>query len=450
VRKSKWGGLVWESQNRYTNKLYSTLANLYPNDIESSTVGGSSGGLGTSDRTRNVGFTAGQGNQGGLGRLSGEGVGGGGGAGNQGGEAPNGTGGIGLQIDITGTNTYYSGGGGRGHTNGGTSGGLGGGGGATLTVGSNATSYGGGGGGGGTNFGGGGSGYAGVVIIRYKFNVPSVIIGTVINDSYKHLTFLNTGSNETKYTIILPQEIEIQILLLNNVNYRELDVPFDISFGTFELIVGKNGLHTSFAQVSTGVNGTAISSGRVSNITGTNVTYNSPIAIIRYRNKKTEIVQIEVDGLLKYTKDNGWLIDTAINDTIISNTSLIAILQSQMIQVFATLAAKSINAVYEWATDNSGWKIIEANNQIFLPNGNFQIRLRSIDFFGNNTVSPHFITVEDTRRNTGAVTNTYTTYNSSDVVLYGRHQSTATQHDMKIRISDNEGFTSAFFKIYNC
>jgi len=148
---------------------------------------------------------------------------------------------------------------------------------------------------------------------------------------------------------------------------------------------------------------------------------------------------------LKYSQDNGWLIDTAITDTIVSNTSLIAILQSQMIQVFQALTAKSINAVYEWSSTNNDWKIIEANNQIFLPQGNFQIRLRTINFFGNNTVSPHFITVEDTRRNTGAVTNTFTTYNSSDVILYGRQQSSATQHDMKIRISDNEGFTSAFF-----
>jgi len=148
---------------------------------------------------------------------------------------------------------------------------------------------------------------------------------------------------------------------------------------------------------------------------------------------------------LKYSQDNGWLIDTAITDTIVSNTSLIAILQSQMIQVFQALTAKSINAVYEWSSTNNDWKIIEANNQIFLPQGNFQIRLRTINFFGNNTVLPHFITVEDTRRNTGAVTNTFTTYNSSDVILYGRQQSSATQHDMKIRISDNEGFTSGFF-----
>ena len=148
---------------------------------------------------------------------------------------------------------------------------------------------------------------------------------------------------------------------------------------------------------------------------------------------------------MKYSQDNGWLIDTAITDTIVSNTSLIAILQSQMIQVFQALTAKSINAVYEWSSTNNDWKIIEANNQIFLPQGNFQIRLRTINFFGNNTVSPHFITVEDTRRNTGTVTNTFTTYNSSDVIIYVIQNSNATQHDMKIRISDNEGFTSAFF-----
>ena len=27
MRKSKWGGLVWESKNRYSKKLYSTLVN---------------------------------------------------------------------------------------------------------------------------------------------------------------------------------------------------------------------------------------------------------------------------------------------------------------------------------------------------------------------------------------------------------------------------------------
>jgi len=366
-----------------------------------------------------------------------------------------GDGGAGRQYNITGTNIFYAGGGGGGiHNNqqngspGSGGSGIGGTGGNPYNNGGNGTANtgsGGGAGGGGGNIGGNGG--SGVVIIRYKFNVPSVKVGTVINDSYKYLTFLNTGSNETKYSIVLPQEIEIQILLLNNINYRELDVPYDISFGTFELIVGKNGLNTSFAQVSTGVNGSAINSGRVSNITGTNVTYDTPIAILRYRIKKTETVQNEVDGLLKYTKDNGWLIDTAISDTIVSNTSLIAILQSQMIQVFEALTAKSINAVYEWATDNQDWKIVEADSNISLPQGNFQIRLRVINLFANNAVLPYFITVRDTTRSDGVVANTYTTCNSSDVILYQRQHTSAKQQDLRIRIDDNEGFTSPFFNV---
>jgi len=332
--------------------------------------------------------------------------GGGGGAGSLGQNhglesSPNdGYGGDGLGIDITGVNVLYAGGGNGSDFNGSISqvrdpnkpsiSSRGGGGygsdNGSADAGNNGTGAGGGGQGNDTASNNAGSGGSGVVIIRYKINVPFVINGTIINDSYEYLTFLNTSGDATKYTVELPQEIEIQILLLNNLNYREIDVPFDISFGTFELIVGKNGINTTFAQVSSGVNGSSINSGRVSNITGTNVNYNSPIAIIKYRNKKTEKVQIEVDGLLKYTKDNGWLIDTAISDTIISNTSLIAILQSQMIQVFATLAAKSINAVYEWATDNQEWKIVEVNKQIFLPNGNFQIRLRVINDFANNAI----------------------------------------------------------------
>jgi len=173
----------------------------------------------------------------------------------------------------------------------------------------------------------------------------------------------------------------------------------------------------------------------------------SGVVIIRYKYTKTGTIQNEVSGLLKYTKDNGWLIDTDISDTIISNTSLIAILQSQMIEVFAALTAKSINAVYEWATGNQDWKIVEADSNILMPQGNFQIRLRTINLFANNAVLPFFITVRDTTRSDGVVANTYTTYNSSDVILYQRQQNTAKQHDLRIRIDDNEGFTSPFFNV---
>ncbi len=148
----------------------------HPSDVEPSNLGpyGSSGGLGTSDQTResfNVN-TPGQGYLGGLGTAA-EGGGGGGGSGGPG--INSGNGGIGTQINITGTNLYYAGGGGGGHNPSGTSGGLGGGGSATFYVGNNATFYGGGGGGGGANWGNGGNGFSGIVIIKFKSIVNSAI-----------------------------------------------------------------------------------------------------------------------------------------------------------------------------------------------------------------------------------------------------------------------------------
>jgi hypothetical protein len=152
----------------------------YPNDLEPNpTGGGSSGGLGTSDTTRdpaNV-HVDGQGYSGGIGIASGQGGGSGGGAGGpgiDGNTIEQADGGIGKKINITGSEIYYAGGGGGGHnyinntwiT---TSGGLGGGGrGSGLGNGYDATYYGGGGGGGGGNWGAGGDGYEGIVIIRYK------------------------------------------------------------------------------------------------------------------------------------------------------------------------------------------------------------------------------------------------------------------------------------------
>jgi len=178
----------------------------HPSDIESSIIGGSSGGLGTSDRIRNVGFTEGQGYYGGLGASAdgsvdsgagGGGGGGGGGAGGYGFDSPNGNGGIGRQFIITGTNTYYAGGGGGGHGNN-TSGGLGGGGnGFSNGNSANATFYGGGGGGGGSNFGFGGSGFAGIVIIRYKTTKVSSPI--IINEDYKYFSLTYSDIQDLVY-----------------------------------------------------------------------------------------------------------------------------------------------------------------------------------------------------------------------------------------------------------
>ena len=142
----------------------------YPNDLEPNPAGGgSSGGLGTSDISRdpaNV-HVDGQGYSGGIGVASGAGGGGGGGAGGAGGDGLSAVGGVGREIAITGTPTYYSGGGGGGHSPN-KDGGLGGGGrGSQGGNGLDATFYGGGGGGGGGSWGAGGDGYEGIVIIRY-------------------------------------------------------------------------------------------------------------------------------------------------------------------------------------------------------------------------------------------------------------------------------------------
>ena len=143
----------------------------YPSDIEPNPAGGgSSGGLGSGDTSRDAAniHVDGQGYSGGIGVTSGAGGGGGGGAGGPGGDGLSAVGGIGREIAITGFPTYYSGGGGGGHSPN-KDGGLGGGGrGSQSGNGLDATFYGGGGGGGGGGWGAGGDGYEGIVIIRYK------------------------------------------------------------------------------------------------------------------------------------------------------------------------------------------------------------------------------------------------------------------------------------------
>ena len=169
----------------------------YPSDIEPNPAGGgSSGGLGTSDTTRdpaNV-HVDGQGYSGGIGVVSGVGGGGGGGAGGPGGDGLSAVGGIGREIAITGVPTYYSGGGGGGHSPN-KDGGLGGGGrGSQSGNGLDATFYGGGGGGGGGSWGAGGDGYDGIVIIRYKATLSNPITYRLKEWNY------NTLNANTQFT----------------------------------------------------------------------------------------------------------------------------------------------------------------------------------------------------------------------------------------------------------
>jgi len=143
---------------------------------------GGSGGGASYNGTAGAG-TAGQGNNGGVGRTSSNfnqaGGGGAGAVGGNGTSSPNvaGDGGIGLQSSISGTNTYYAGGGGGSAyvTDNGTpgDGGLGGGGDGGVVAGSNASANTGGGGGGADRTAGstpaGGNGGSGIIIIKYKF-----------------------------------------------------------------------------------------------------------------------------------------------------------------------------------------------------------------------------------------------------------------------------------------
>lgn len=132
--------------------------------------GGGGGGGSAGGGTGGAG-TAGQGYAGGNNGLADARAGGGGGAGGVGedggvdGSTSGGDGGDGLQINITGTPTYYAGGGGGGQ---GGSGGLGGGANANAS----ATANTGGGGGGANASGAAGNGGSGIVIVRYLMGGP--------------------------------------------------------------------------------------------------------------------------------------------------------------------------------------------------------------------------------------------------------------------------------------
>jgi hypothetical protein len=89
-------------------------------------------------------------------------------------------------------------------------------------------------------------------------------------------------NNQTSYNITFSENTEVQLLLLDSTKYIQA-VPFNISNSSLELIVGKSGSFSSFSGVSTGTNGITYGSGFVSNITGGNITYNSPIVILRYK-----------------------------------------------------------------------------------------------------------------------------------------------------------------------
>ena len=114
-----------------------------------------------------------------------------------------------------------------------------------------------------------------------------------------------------------PEETEVQLLLLNMNTYNEI-IPFTITTGSAEIRIGLNA-PTTFKLLSTDDTATTYTN-HVSSITGSSITYNNPIAIVRYKYKKTVITQIPKYGFLIYHDNNVWDVSnemvTIINDLI--------------------------------------------------------------------------------------------------------------------------------------
>jgi len=91
---------------------------------------------------------------------------------------------------------------------------------------------------------------------------------------------------KTPYVVNFPEETEVQLLLLDNLKYVET-APFLFS-GIANINIGDT---TSFDDYNTNTNSTPYNSGFLSGITGTNITYNTPHVIIKYKITKDYTAQ---------------------------------------------------------------------------------------------------------------------------------------------------------------
>jgi len=142
-----------------------------------------------------------------------------------------------------------------------------------------------------------------IVIVRYKYTRTQVQIQN-IDDNYKYVSFPYISGYQTVYGMNFPEETEVQLLLLNMNTYKEI-TPFAITIGSAEIKVGLNG-PTTFKLLSTADTPTTSYTNHVSTITGSSITYNNSIVIVRYKYKKTTIIQVPKYGFLKYNNNNVW------------------------------------------------------------------------------------------------------------------------------------------------
>ena len=153
-----------------------------------------------------------------------------------------------------------------------------------------------------------------VVIVRYKYTRPQIQAQT-IDSNYKYISFPNTGENQTVYSMNFPEATEVQLLLLNDTNMKDI-TPLTITTGNVDINVGSTGAST-FSTYDTSESPTSYTN-HESSITGTSITYTDSVVIVRYKTTKTVITQVGSYGFLKYMHNNVWEVSNEM-ETIINN-----------------------------------------------------------------------------------------------------------------------------------
>jgi len=100
------------------------------------------------------------------------------------------------------------------------------------------------------------------------------------------------------YTMTFPENTEVELVVASNSFVRFIN-PFIQPSGVVNIIVGTAGDHSSFGSISTNTQTTPYFSFN-SSVTGTTVTYNSAIVIVRYKYTRQQIQPITIDNHFKY------------------------------------------------------------------------------------------------------------------------------------------------------
>jgi hypothetical protein len=129
--------------------------------------------------------------------------------------------------------------------------------------------------------------------VRYKYTRPLIQIQN-INDDYKYISFPKKGENQTPYTINFSEVTEVQLLLLDNSKYIET-TPYTF-YGSADITVGT----PSEFDTTTTTGSTPYNSGFDSSISGSSVTYNSPVVILRYKYTREPEPVVNINDDYKY------------------------------------------------------------------------------------------------------------------------------------------------------